>query len=146
VPKFQRALEGDVMKHALHDWLGPDGKPDPHKMLEFIEHQDRSQLLDVIGWAVFFVWAGTAWLLEIGLGWGIIGTGILLLALQALRAMVHTKVDVFWIIVAMAFVVGGFWELWEIAIPLAPVALIAIGIGLLVWYCTKTLNRRKRMF
>ncbi len=60
--------------------------------------------------------------------------------------MVHTKVDLFWIVVAMALVAGGFWELWEVAIPLAPVILILAGIGLLVWYCTKTLNHRKRMF
>jgi hypothetical protein len=134
------------MKHAMHDWIGPDGKPDVHKMVEFVEQQDRSQLLDVVGWAFFSIWAGIAWLLEVGLGWGIVGTGILLLALQALRAVFRTRVDVFWIIVALALVVGGFWELWCVAIPLAPLILIAAGIGLLVWYCTKTLNRRKRMF
>jgi hypothetical protein len=134
------------MKHAMHDWIGPDGKPDVHKMVEFVEQQDRSQLLDVVGWAFFSIWAGIAWLLEVGLGWGIVGTGILLLALQALRAVFRTRVDVFWIIVALALVVGGFWELWGVAIPLAPLILIAAGIGLLVWYCTKTLNRRKRMF
>jgi hypothetical protein len=55
-------------------------------------------------------------------------------------------VEAFWVIAAIAFIVGGFWELWEVAIPLAPVALIGIGIALLVWYCTKTLTHRKRMF
>jgi hypothetical protein len=115
-------------------------------MLEFIEHQDRSHLLDVVGWAVFCIWVGVAWLLEVGLGWGIIGTGILILGLQGLRLLFHVKVDPFWIVVSIAFVIGGFWELWEIAIPLAPLILIAAGIGLLIWYCTKTLNRRKRMF
>jgi hypothetical protein len=134
------------MKHAMRDWLGPDGKPDAHKMIEFIEHQDRSNLLDVVGWALFFIWAGVAWLLEVSLGWGIIGTGILLLGLQLARVLLHMPVDVFWIIVAMALVIGGFWELWDVAIPLAPLILIALGIGLLIWYCTKTLNRRKRMF
>ena len=29
---------------------------------------------------------------------------------------------------------------------MAPLILIAAGIGLLIWYCTKTLNGRKRMF
>ena len=134
------------MKHTMHDWLGPDGKPDVHKMIDFIEHQDRSNLLDVFGWATFFIWVGVAWLMGVSLGWGIIGTGILLLVLQAARGLFHARVDVFWIIVAMAFVIGGFWELWEVAIPLAPIILIALGIGLLFWYCTKTLNRRKRMF
>ncbi len=134
------------MKYAMHDWRGPDGKPDVHKMVEFVEQQDRSSLLDVFGWAVFFIWIGTAWLMEISLGWGIVGTGILLLFLQSVRAAFHVHVDAFWIIAAIAFIVGGFWELWHIDIPLAPVALIGIGIGLLVWYCTKTLNGRKRMF
>ena len=134
------------MKHAMHDWLGPDGKPDVHKMAEFIEQQDRSSLLDIVGWAVFFIWVGAAWLLQLSLGWGIVGTGILVLALQALRAAFHAHVEAFWIIAAIAFIVGGFWELWEVAIPLAPLALIAIGIVLLIWYCTKTLNHRKRMF
>lgn len=134
------------MKHALHDWRGPDGKPDVHKMVEFIEQQDRSHLLDIVGWAIFCIWVGAAWLAELSLGWGIVGTGILLLALQALRALLHAKVDVFWIVVAMALVVGGFWELWDVAIPLAPLVLIAVGIGLLVWYCMKTLTHRKRMF
>jgi hypothetical protein len=134
------------MKHAMHEWLGPDGKPDVHRMIEFIEHQDRSNLLDVIGWAGFCIWVGVAWLMEFSLGWGIIGTGFLLLGLQALRALFHTKLDVFWIVVAAAFVIGGFWELWGVAIPLAPVILILAGIGLIVWYCMKTLTRRKRMF
>jgi hypothetical protein len=134
------------MRHAMHDWLGPDGRPDVHRMLKFIEQEDRSHLLDVIGWAIFCIWVGVAWLLEFSLGWGIVGTGILLLCMQALRALFHAKVDLFWIVVAVALVIGGLWELWEVAIPLAPVILILAGIGLLVWYCTKTLNQRKRMF
>ena len=135
-----------MMKHTMHDWLGPDGKPDVHKMIDFIEHQDRSNLLDVVGWALFFIWAGVAWLMGVSLGWVIIGTGILLLGLQVARGLFRARIDVFWIVVAMAFVIGGFWELWEVAIPLAPIILIAVGIGLLIWYCTKTLRHRNRMF
>ena len=134
------------MKRAMHDWRGPDGKPDVRKMAEFIEQQDRSSLLDIIGWALFLIWIGIAWLLELSLGWGIVGTGMLLLALQAMHAAFHVPVEAFWIIAAIAFIVGGFWELWEVAIPLAPIVLIGIGIGLLVWYCTRTLTHRKRMF
>ena len=134
------------MKLALHDWLVAHGKPDVHKFVEFIEHEDRSDLMDVLGWALFCIWVGFAWLLEFGLGWAVLGGGMLLLVLQAVRALVHARVDVFWIFVAMAFVIGGFWELWNVAIPLAPAALIALGFGLVVWYCTKTLSHRKRMF
>ena len=45
-----------------------------------------------------------------------------------------------------AFIAAGFWELWNVAIPLAPVVLIMVGIGLLLWYFTRKLNGRKRMF
>ena len=135
-----------MMKHTMHDWLGPDGKPDVRKMIDFIEHQGRSNLLDVVGWALFFIWAGVAWLMGVSLGWVIIGTGILLLGLQVARGLFRARIDVFWIVVAMAFVIGGFWELWQVAIPLAPIILIAVGIGLLIWYCTKTLRHRNRMF
>ena len=135
-----------MMKHAMHDWLGPDGKPDVHGMVEFIERQDRSRMLDIFGWAVFLIWIGGAWLFGLSLGWGIVGTGLLLLVLQGVRAAFHVHVDAFWIIAAVAFIVGGFWESWDIAIPLGPMALIAVGIGLIVWYCTKTLNHRNRMF
>ena len=76
-----------MMKHAMHDWLGPDGKPDVHKMVDFIEHQDRSHLLDVVGWAIFCIWVGVAWLLELGLGWAIIGTG----AVSAFRPYLRAR-------------------------------------------------------
>jgi CHASE2 domain-containing sensor protein len=46
----------------------------------------------------------------------------------------------------MAFIAGGFWELWSVAIPLAPVVMILLGIGLLLWYFTRKLNGRKQMF
>ena len=81
-----------------------------------------------------------------GLGWGLLGVGILTIGLQVLRFLFHARVEGFWLIVGMAFVAGGFWELWRIEMPLAPVVLIMLGIGLLLWYFTHKLTGRKRMF
>jgi hypothetical protein len=135
-----------MMKPMMRDCCGPDGEPDPEKMAAFMKEHDRSTVFDVIGWGSFFIWVGIAWLMGYGLGWGLLGVGILTIGLQALRFLFHAKVESFWLIVGMAFVAGGFWELWSIEMPLAPVVLIMLGIGLLLWYFTHKLTGRKRMF
>ena len=58
----------------------------------------------------------------------------------------RVKLEGFWLVVGMAFVAAGFWELWSVETPFAPVILIALGFGLLLWYFTHKLNGRKRMF
>jgi hypothetical protein len=60
------------------------------------------------------------------------GFGILMLAMQGARRVSRVKADGFWIIVGIALLMGGLWELWGAAIPLLPVVLIAAGIGQLV--------------
>ena len=135
-----------MMKQMMHDCCGPDGKPDFDKMMAFMEEHDRSSIFDVIGWALFFVWVGLAWLLELGLGWGLLGVGFLTLGVQLLRYWFGARVEKFWAVVGVAFLVAGFWELWNIAIPLAPVVLIAVGVGLLVSYFARLLGGRRRLF
>lgn len=122
-----------MMKQMMHSCCGPDGKPDFDKMAAFVEQQDRSSVFDVIGWALFFIWVGFAWLMGIGLGYGLLGVGLLTLGMQGARYLYRVRVEGFWIIVGLAFVVGGFWEAWNVAIPLAPIVLIALDIGLLLW-------------
>ena len=135
-----------MMKQMMHDCCGPDGKPDFDKMTAFMEQHDRSSIFDVIGWALFFIWVGIAWLLGLSLGWGLLGVGFLTLGMQGLRYYYDVEVVGFWVFIGLAFVVAGFWELWSIAIPLAPVALIAVGIGLLVSYFASLLRGKKRLF
>lgn len=123
-----------MMKEMMHSCCGPDGKPDFDKMTRFMEQQDRSSVFDVVGWSLFFVWVGFAWLMEFNLGVGLLGIGILALVVQGARRLSGLKAEGFWVFVGLAFLVAGFWELWAVEIPLAPVVLIALGIGLLIWY------------
>lgn len=125
------------MKHMMHQCCGPDGKPDFDKMTSFMEQQDRSSMFDTIGWALFFIWVGVAWLMDVGLGYGLLGVGFLTLAMQLVRYFADVKVEGFWIVVGIAFVIGAFWELWSVAIPLVPVVLIAVGVALLLWRVTR---------
>jgi hypothetical protein len=41
---------------------GEDGKPDFDRMKQFMEQHDRTNHLDSIGWALFFIWVGVSWL------------------------------------------------------------------------------------
>lgn len=129
------------MKQMMHACCGPDGKPDFDKMQQFMKQQDRSSLFDSIGWALFFIWVGVAWLMGLSLGYGLLGVAVLTLGMQAARALYDVKVEGFWVLVGLAFLVGGFWELWNVAIPLAPVVLIAAGIAMLVWRFRRTKNK-----
>lgn len=135
-----------MMKQMMHCCCGPDGEPDPEKMAAFMKEHDRSTVFDVIGWGLFFIWVGFAWLMGYGLGWGLLGVGILTIAVQALRYLFHVKVEGFWLIVGMAFFAAGFWELWSLEIPLAPVLLILLGIGLLLRYFMHKLSGRESIF
>ena len=135
-----------MMKQMMRYCCGPDGRPDPDKMTAFMREHDRSTIFDVIGWALFFIWVGFAWLMNFGLGWGLLGVGILTIGIQAMRVLFGVKLEGFWLVVGMAFVAVGFWELWSVETPFAPVILIALGFGLLLWYFTHKLNGRKRMF
>jgi ABC-type proline/glycine betaine transport system permease subunit len=135
-----------MLKQMMHDCRGPDGKPDFDKMIAFMEEHDRSGIFDVIGWALFFVWVGIAWLLGLSLGWGLLGVGLLTVGIQLLRYWFGVSVEKFWVVVGVALLVAAIWELWSIAIPLAPLVLIAVGIGLLVSYFASVLRGKKRLF
>jgi sterol desaturase/sphingolipid hydroxylase (fatty acid hydroxylase superfamily) len=117
---------------------GPDGRPDFDKMSEFMDRQDRASAFDAVGWALFFIWVGIAWLLELGFGWGLLGIGLLTLGMQGARRLFNVGVEGFWVVIGLGFFVAGFWELWNIDVPLAPIILIAVGVALLYWRVVRT--------
>jgi len=109
-----------------------DGRPDLNKTTTFLGQKDRLISFSVVSWSLYCIWVGFAWLMGISLGWILLGVGVLMLAMQAARRVSRVKADGFWIIVGIALLMGGLWELWGAAIPLLPVVLIAAGIGQLV--------------
>ena len=126
----------DMMKHCV----GTDGKPDFEKMTHFMQHHDRAKKLDAVGWAIFFIWAGVAWIANVGFGVGLIGVAAIILGIQAIRRLLGFNLEFFWIVVGIGFVIGGLWEYLEVQTPLAPIVLIIVGIALLVsviWFGRK---------
>jgi len=118
----------NMMKHCF----GADGKPDFEKMMHFMDHHNRARKLDAIGWALFFIWVGIAWIANVGFGVGLLGVAAIILGMQAIRRLMGFNLEFFWIIVGIGFGIGGLWEYFDVQTPLAPIVLIIAGVALLV--------------
>ena len=118
----------------IRKWCcGPDGLPDFDKMVVFMDRHDRTRRFDALGWAIFFIWVGVAWLADVGIGIGLLGVAAITLGMQGLRRVRGIPVDGFWVLVGIGFAVAGFWHWFDIQKPLAPFILIALGVGLIMW-------------
>lgn len=133
------------MMRDMKRWCcGPDGRPDFGKMTHFMEQHDRSGKLESIGWALFFIWVGIAWLANFGIGIGLLGVAVITLGMQAFRRVSDLPVEGFWVFVGLGFAVAGFWHWYDIQLPLAPIVFIAIGVALLFWKTwSKPVHRKK---
>jgi hypothetical protein len=100
--------------------------------LKRTERRDLSHKLDAVGWGLFFIWIGIAFLADLGFGVGLLGIGIIVLGEQAVRKYLDLKLEGFWVVVGLCFVVGGLWELLAVELPLVPILLIVAGIAILV--------------
>lgn len=121
-----------MMRRVVDYSYETDGRPDLNKTTTFLGQKDRLISFSVVSWSLYCIWVGFAWLMGFSLGWILLGVGVLMLAMQGARRVSRVKADGFWIIVGIALLMGGLWELWGAAIPLLPVLLIAAGIGQLV--------------
>ncbi len=90
-----------------------------------------SHKLDAIGWGLFFIWMGIAFLLDVGWGWGMLGIAVIILGEALVRKKLDLNVGGFWVVVGLLFLAGGIWELLEVQYPIAPFAIIAIGVAVL---------------
>lgn len=122
-----------MLHEMMKDCCSAGGQPEIGKMKEFMEHHDRGARLDTIGWSLFFIWVGIAWIADVGLGIGLLGVALITLGMQLARMMQGLRLEVFWVVVGAAFGIGGLWEFFEVQTPLAPLVLIVAGIALLAW-------------
>jgi hypothetical protein len=90
-----------------------------------------AEKLDAIGWALFFIWVGLALMFNFGWGVGLLGIGIITVGEQTGRRYFGLRVERFWIIVGLLFLVGGIVEILEAQLPLLPVLLILAGVVVL---------------
>jgi hypothetical protein len=96
-------------------------------------HTDRhlAKKLEAASWGAFLVWVGFALLMEVPIGVGLLGVGVVALAAQAARKVFGLYIEGFWIFVGVAFLIAGAWRVLAIETPLAPVLLVSAGLLLL---------------
>lgn len=88
--------------------------------------------LDAAAWGLFFVWVGIAFLADLGLGVGLLGVGIITLAGQAARKGCDLKLEGFWVVVGLLFLLGGLWNLFQAEVALVPILLIVVGLAWII--------------
>lgn len=96
------------------------------------EQRDLANKLDAVGWGLFFIWIGIAFLTDVDVGVGLLGVGVITLGMQAVRQYFKLKLKGFWVVVGLFFLAGGLWELFAVKLPLVPILLIMAGLILLV--------------
>jgi hypothetical protein len=100
--------------------------------LRTTESRGPGQRIEAVGWALFFVWVGTSLLMDVGLGVGLLGVGVITLGGQAARSYAGLRLEGFWVVVGLLFAVGGLWELLAVELSLVALLIIAAGLALLV--------------
>ena len=93
--------------------------------------------LYAVGWGVFFIWTGIAFLADVGWGAGLIGVGVIALGAQAARKYFGLPLERFWLVLGVVFVVWGGWrllriQLGELPIPGTLLPILFIGVGVVV--------------
>jgi hypothetical protein len=95
---------------------------------------DLSKRLDDIGWGFFLLLTGILWLIpeaKVPPGTWLIGTGLLLLGLNAVRMAIREPVSRFTLTLGGLALLAGLSALWGLHLPLAAICLILFGGGLL---------------
>ncbi|MGB2769010.1 MAG: hypothetical protein WBC88_04720 [Candidatus Zixiibacteriota bacterium] len=96
------------------------------------QRRHLAKKLDAVGWGLFFIWVGIAFLADLGTGVGLLGVGVITLGGQVARKHYNLKLEGFWVVVGLLFVVGGVWNLIQAKVALVPLLLIAAGLAVLV--------------
>ena len=87
--------------------------------------------IDSVGWALFFVWAGTALLAGIGWTWWLIGAAIIILGVQAALFLKGDRLDIFMLALGAVLLVGSIADMLGSAWSFIPAFLIVIGVLML---------------
>ncbi|HJW26731.1 MAG TPA: hypothetical protein VJ576_17670 [Rhodocyclaceae bacterium] len=93
--------------------------------------------VDAIGWGLFFIWIGIAFLADVGWGAGIVGVGVITLGSQAVRNYLRLPIERFWLAMGIVFTIWGAWELLHIQVGEVPIhggllPILFIGLGIVI--------------
>lgn len=118
-----------MMRHTMHS----HHRSDRHWRDDNSGQGATESWLDAVSWAALLIWFGSSWLAGLSFGYILVGAGIVMLLAETARYWSGIGVEGFWVLIGCGFFAAGYWDLWNVGIPLAPIVLIAAGIGLLAW-------------
>lgn len=87
--------------------------------------------LEGAAWGLFFIWIGTAFLLHVDWGVGLLGVGILMVGKQMARKYMGLPLEIFWIAVGAVFILASIWQALSVRVSLLAIICIASGVALL---------------
>jgi len=99
--------------------------------LKTAQKKKLERRLNAIGWGLFFIWIGMAFLADVGWGAGLLGVGVIILGGQVTRTYSGLKLEGFGVVVGSLFFLGGIWELLNVQLDLTPIICIIAGLALL---------------
>jgi hypothetical protein len=96
------------------------------------ETQKFADKLSTVGWSLFLIWVGIALLMKLNATIVLLGIGVITLLVQGARKCFNLKLEGFWVVIGLLFVIGSLWEIYKPNLPLVPIVLIVLGVALLV--------------
>jgi hypothetical protein len=97
--------------------------------------------LPAAGWGLQFIWIGISLLLKLKAGYILYGIGAIILLVQVVRKYLMIRLQIFYIIVGLLFMMGGFLKNWKPDSPIIPAFLIIVGTGLLLSFIKHIISK-----
>lgn len=97
----------------------------------FAANSNFARSIDSVGWALFFMWIGIALLASFSWTVSLVGTAVIILAVQTILAFRGERLDVFMAAVGVVLLIGAVADVYGSPWSLFPVLLIVIGIAML---------------
>ena len=100
-----------------------------------VQKKALDKRLDAIGWGLFLIMIGGLWLAPEGAvpeGAWLIGVGVIILGLMAIRYLYGIKVNAFWFVLGIIALAFGISSVFGLNIPVLPILLIIIGANIIL--------------
>lgn len=91
--------------------------------------------LDSVGWGLFLIMIGCLWLIPEGKvphGTWLIGTGLIIVGLSAVRYFNRIRVSGFWFALGIIALALGISDVFGLNIPVLPILIIIVGLNILI--------------
>ncbi|MFB0566816.1 MAG: hypothetical protein ACETWK_14195 [Candidatus Aminicenantaceae bacterium] len=108
---------------------------DSHQSNQNSQKRALDKKLDAIGWGLFLIVIGCLWLVPektFPESTWLIGTGIIILVLMAVRYLYSIKISGFWLVLGIIVLAFGISDVFGLNIPVFPILIIIFGASIIL--------------